>query len=66
MHRDRIELAFVVNDKQYVPVVIAEHEDGSTRFVGAPDPMWKPADRIIIDGNRTGGENGNYAAACAF
>ena len=46
---DRIELAFVVNEKRYVPVVMAEHDDGSMRFLGTRDPGWKPADRHIID-----------------
>ena len=45
---DRVELAFVVNDRRYIPVVVAEHEDGSMRFVGTPDPTWKPTDRTII------------------
>jgi type IV secretory pathway TrbF-like protein len=46
---DRIELAFVVNEKRYIPVVMAEHEDGSMRFIGTPDPNWKPTDRHIVD-----------------
>lgn len=46
---DRIQFNFLLAEKQYVPVVIAEHEDGSTRFVGEPDPTWKPSDRNILD-----------------
>ena len=46
---DRIEVHQCIAEKQYVPVVIAEHEDGSTRFVGMPDPTWKPTDRHIVD-----------------
>src|ERR1700675_1587414 len=46
---DRIQFMFLLSEKQYVPVVIAEHEDGSTRFVGEPDPTWQPSDRNILD-----------------
>lgn len=46
---DRIERWPLLAEKQYLPVVVAEHGDGSMRFVGEPDPTWKPTDRIVID-----------------
>jgi type IV secretory pathway TrbF-like protein len=45
---DRIELHQCVAEKHYVPYVIAEHDDGATRYLGIPDPTWKPTDRNII------------------
>jgi len=46
---DRVQLGLLLAEKQYVPVVMAEHDDGSMRFVGEPDPTWKPSDRNVID-----------------
>jgi type IV secretory pathway TrbF-like protein len=46
---DRIQFMFLLSEKQYTPVVIAEHDDGSMRFVGEPDPTWRPSDRNILD-----------------
>ena len=46
---DRIELAYVVNKTRYMPVVMAEHDDGGLRFVGEADATWKPTDRHILD-----------------
>jgi type IV secretion system protein TrbF len=46
---DRIERWPLLAAKQYAPVVIAEHEDGSMRFVGEPDANWTPKDINILD-----------------
>jgi type IV secretion system protein TrbF len=46
---DRAQFMFLLSEKQYVPVVIAEHQDGSMRFIGEPDPTWQPTDRHVID-----------------
>lgn len=46
---DRIERWPMLAEKQYLPVVVAEHGDGSMRFVGEPDPNWKPHDRNVLD-----------------
>src|SRR2546428_4049492 len=46
---DRVQFMFLLIEKQFAPVVMAEHEDGSLRFVGEPDPTWKPSDRTVID-----------------
>lgn len=46
---DRVQFMFLLSEKQYVPMVMAEHDDGSLRFVGEPDPTWKPSDRNVLD-----------------
>jgi type IV secretory pathway TrbF-like protein len=46
---DRVERWPLLAEKQYLPVVIAEHQDGSMRYVGEPDPNWRPSDRNILD-----------------
>jgi type IV secretory pathway TrbF-like protein len=46
---DRIERWPLLAEKQYLPVVMAEHADGSARYVGEPDPTWRPSDRNVLD-----------------